>query len=135
MSVSLTNFHGATEEQYQSLVKELDSFLANPEKYKSSIELYKYVVKLKKHKILTAPQIYVYIEEEKRIMVSLSEKAYEKIKHFTYRDLHKEQKKVILQLDIIEKEKGIYYAEKINSVTKVDGASKINGRVMEFFNL
>jgi hypothetical protein len=46
--------------------------------------------------------------------------------------LHKQKKKVVVQLDIVEKEKGIFYAEKIISVHKVDGISKINGRSMTF---
>jgi hypothetical protein len=69
-SVSLTNFHGATEAQYQSLLKELDDTLVNPEKYKNNIKLYRYVAKLEKHKILTAPQIHLYIDKDSLINVS-----------------------------------------------------------------
>jgi len=133
-SVSLTSFYGITEDKYQKLLIEIDTVLANPEKYKSSIKLYKYVASLEKHKILRAPQIFMYAAKDSIINVYLSEKAYKKVKHFNYRDLQKEQKKVVLQLHIIQKEKYIFYAEDILSVTKVDGKSKINGRVMTFMN-
>ena len=62
----------------------------------------------------------------------LYEQTYEKVQHFKYADLHKQQKKVVVQLDIVEKEKGIFYAEKIISVHKTDGVSKINGSSMTF---
>ncbi|WP_227643819.1 hypothetical protein, partial [Klebsiella pneumoniae] len=53
-SVSLTNFYGATETQYQSLLKEIETSLANPEKNKNSLALTQYLVNLEKHKLLTA---------------------------------------------------------------------------------
>ncbi|WP_420571361.1 hypothetical protein [Kordia sp.] len=131
-SVSLTNFYGATEAQHQGIINEINTALANPGKHKNNLELYQFLEKLEKHKLLTAPQILLYLEKDSLITVHLSEEAYEKIINFKYIDLYKEQKKVIVQLDIIQKDTRIFYAEKISSVTKVDGTSRINGRTMEF---
>ncbi|EDP97035.1 hypothetical protein U8527_01795 [Kordia algicida OT-1] len=133
-SVSLTNYHVATEAQYQDVVKRIDAALANPEKYKNSMELVRFLADMEKHKISTAAEIFLYVDTDSIMRVYLSEKAYEKIKHFNYRDLQREQKKVVLQLDIIQKEKYLFYAEDIISVKKVDGVSKINGRAMKFIS-
>lgn len=89
-SVSLTNYHGATEAQYQDVVKEINVALANPEKYKNSMELVRFLADLEKHKILTAPEIFMYVDTDSIMRVYLSEKAYEKIKHINYSDLQKE---------------------------------------------
>jgi hypothetical protein len=125
-SIAFSSLYGATDEKYKILLHEIDSTLQNTHKENENLKLCRYFKKLQKHAMLRAPYIFLNIEKDSVITVLLSEHAYKKVKHFKQVDLYKEKKKVIVQLDIIEREKGIFYAGRIINVKKVDGRSRSN---------
>ncbi|QHI37383.1 hypothetical protein IMCC3317_27620 [Kordia antarctica] len=126
MSITFSSLYGATDERYKSLVREIDSTLQNFDKEDGNVKLCRQFKKLQKHSLLRSPFIFLNIEKDSVITVYVSESAYEKVKHFKHADLYKEKKKVIVQLDIVEKEKGIFYAARIIEANKVDGRSRSN---------
>lgn len=127
-SIALSSLYGTTDEKYNSFLHKIDSTLENSNEENEDLKLCRYFKKLQKHAILRAPYIFLNIEKDSVITVLLSEQAYEKVKDFKQVDLYKEKKKVVVQLDFIEKEKGIFYAEQILDVKKVDGRSRSNIR-------
>ncbi|QHI37374.1 hypothetical protein IMCC3317_27530 [Kordia antarctica] len=125
-SVTFSSFYGATDERYESLVREMDSTLQNFKKEDGNVKLCRQFKKLQKLSLLRSPFIFLNIEKDSTITVYLDEKEYTKVKHIKHVDLFREGKKAVLELEVIEKEKGIYYSENIIAVKKVDGKSRSN---------
>ncbi|MBC8753948.1 hypothetical protein H2O64_04650 [Kordia sp. YSTF-M3] len=125
-SVTFSSFYGATDERYESLVHEVDSTLQNSSEENENLKLCRYFKKLQKLSLLRSPYIFLNIEKDSVITVYLSENEYKKVKEIRHVDLFKEGKKVVLELELIEKAKGIYYTENILEVKKIDGKSRSN---------
>lgn len=132
-SVSFTFFYGATEAQFKDLIKETDSILRHHPKH-SSYTLYTYIKKLEEKKLLRKPYILAYDENDTKIIIYLNQKEYEKVRKFSYKDLYNEGKKVILKLNLIQKDTHLFYSDQIIDITKVKGNSKINGKTTQFLH-
>lgn len=125
-SVTFSSLYGATDEKYESLVREIDSTLENSNEDTQSLELYNHFKTLQKLSLLRAPYIFLNIEKDSVITLYLDEAEYEKVKEIKHIDLLKEGKKIVLELELIEKVKGVYYSKNILNITKVDGKSRSN---------
>ena len=127
ISVSFSNFYGASDEGYASLLHQVDSIVTHKKDTSdSNLKLSKYFKKLEKLNLLRVPSIFLKIEKDSTITLFLSEDQHEKVKHFKHRDLYKEGKKVMLQLQLQDKGDNIYYSDSIIKVEKVDGKSRSN---------
>lgn len=123
-SVSFMSFYGATDEQYEKLTKEIDSILNKTNVHEETAKLYKHYERLKKYDLLRKPYIFLETLDDSLITVFVSEKEYNKVKDISRIDLLKENKKIVLELEIKKKDSNIYYSDKIIKVTKVDGQTK-----------
>ena len=131
-SVAMDFFYGATEAQFEEIIKEVDSSLANDPNQESHT-LARHLKKLEEMKLLRKPYILAYDANDTQIKIYLDAQEYQKVENFTYRDLYNEGKKVMLQLELIKKDTLLYYSNHIKQITKIKGDSRINGKTMHFF--
>ena len=119
--ISWGSFYGAEPEQLEKFEKIFDSIRKNPSAKKQDKELDDFFVRLNEKGLFTSPYINLRIGTDSTLVVYLSESEYKKVKDFNHNDLQKRNKKVELELEIIQKDVDIYYAERIISVNEVDG--------------
>ena len=130
-SITFTSAYGAEDAQIEKVLDGARNILAN---YKESdslenhknYKLSKRILRLHELKLLKLPHIYLHFGSDSIMEVHITEKEYEKIKAFKHVDLLKENKKVILELEIEEKDKGIYFSNNIITVRKAKGKSRSN---------
>ena len=91
--------------------------MSSDEKNKELVDYYKKAIK---HDLLKNP--YLQLETEDGIKkVYLSFKEYDKIKHFKLSELQEKSKKVVVELNVNEFEKDLFYSEEIILIQEVDG--------------
>ena len=118
-SISFANAYGANDKQYLKLTKDIENVLnGSKNSDKETLKLYKHFSKLKKHNLLKSPYIFLSLERDSVITVFLSEKEYQKVKNIKHIDLLKKNKKVIIELDLEEKDSSVYYSNNIIKVIK-----------------
>ncbi|GAA4275276.1 hypothetical protein U6A24_18070 [Aquimarina gracilis] len=127
-SITFASAYGATKDQYEEYIKEMDSVLRNEglELSKEKIKLYKYHSKLRDHDLLRLPYIFLHFGKDSVITVYVSENEYEKVKNIKHIDLLNEGKKAIIELEMIKKDSAIYYSDNIIDISKVKGKSRSN---------
>lgn len=126
-SITFASAYGASEEEYKSYITHIDSVInSSISKNFDEIEDYKRLKKLHNEGVLKLPLIYLHFGKDSIMPVYLSEKEYDKIKNIRHIDLFKENMKVVLELDVIEKDDGIYFSDNIINHKKVEGRSRSN---------
>ncbi len=125
-SISFASFYGVDDNKYKSLLNEIDSTLKNPTSENETVKLYRYFKNLEKHNLLRKPYIFLKTKKDSTITVLLDEKEYEKVKYFKHSNLFKENKKVVIEIEIQEKEPSIFYSNNIIKVSKEKGESRSN---------
>jgi hypothetical protein len=126
-SVSFSTLYGATDEKYESMVKELDSIVKNSEKKSDGeIVLYEHLLKVHEHDLLRLPTVFLRLNKDSVFTVYLKESEYQKLNTYKYIDLYKEDKKVEVELELNEVDKNIFYSDNVINVKKVDGKSRSN---------
>ena len=114
--INLTSPSGLTDEQALNIENIINS-MSSDEKNKELVDYYKKAIK---HDLLKNP--YLQLETEDGIKkVYLSFKEYDKIKHFKLSELQEKSKKVVVELNVNEFEKDLFYSEDIISIQEVDG--------------
>ena len=114
--INLTSPSGLTNEQALHIEQMINS-MSSDEKNKELVDYYKKVIK---HDLLKNP--YLQLETEDGIKkVYLSFKEYDKIKHFKLSELQEKSKKVVVELNVNEFEKDLFYSEEIILIQEVDG--------------
>ena len=114
--INLTSPSGLTDEQALHVEKMINS-MSSDEKNKELVDYYKKAIK---HDLLKNP--YLQLETEDGIKkVYLSFKEYDKIKHFKLSELQEKSKKVVVELNVNEFEKDLFYSEEIILIQEVDG--------------
>ena len=114
--INLTSPSGLTDEQALNIENIINS-MSSDEKNKELVDYYKKAIK---HDLLKNP--YLQLETEDGIKkVYLSFKEYDKIKHFKLSELQEKSKKVVVELNVNEFEKDLFYSEKIILIQEVDG--------------
>lgn len=119
--ISWGSLYGAQPEQVEKFEKIFDSIRKNPNSKKQNKELFDFFIRLNQNGLLKAPYINLRIGTDSTMIVYLSESEYKKVKEFKFTELQKRNKKVELKLEIIKKDVGIYYAERIISFNEIDG--------------
>lgn len=119
--ISFGSFYGADANQIEKFEKIFDSIRNNSNAKEEDKKLTDFFTKLKTNGLFTSPYINLRINSDSTLVAYLSESDYNKVKGFKHSDLIKRNKKVKLELEIIKKDTGIYYIEKIISVNEVDG--------------
>lgn len=126
-SISFASAYGANEYEYNVLIKTMDSVLKDKINNRiEEVKRYEKFLKLKSHNLLRSPYIFLHLDKNSVITVYLSDKEYEKIKHIKHSDLLKENKKIVLELEIEKKDNTTYYSKKIIKINKVIGMSRSN---------
>ena len=114
--INLTSPSGLTDEQALNIENIINS-MSSDEKNKELVDYYKKAIK---HDLLKNP--YLQLETEDGIKkVYLSFKEYDKIKHFKLSELQEKSKKVVVELNVNEFEKDLFYSEEIILNQEVDG--------------
>ena len=114
--INLTSPSGLTDEQALHIEQMINS-MSSDEKNKELVDYYKKAIK---HDLLKNP--YLQLETEDGIKkVYLSFKEYDKIKHFKLSELQEKSKKVVVELNVNEFEKDLFYSEEIILIQEVDG--------------
>ena len=114
--INLTSPSGLTDEQALNIESIINS-MSSDEKNKELVDYYKKAIK---HDLLKNP--YLQLETEDGIKkVYLSFKEYDKIKHFKLSELQEKSKKVVVELNVNEFEKDLFYSEEIILIQEVDG--------------
>jgi hypothetical protein len=114
--INLTSPSGLTDEQALNIENIINS-MSSDEKNKELVDYYKKAIK---HDLLKNP--YLQLETEDGIKkVYLSFKEYDKIKHFKLSELQEKSKKVVVELNVNEFEKDLFYSEEIILIQEVDG--------------
>ena len=125
-SVAFSTLYGVTDDKYESMIKELDSFVTYSKKKTEEIALYEHLLKVNDHNLLRLPVIFLNPEKDSVITVYLKESEYHKVSAYKHADLFKEGKKIELKLELKEIDKDIFYSDHIISVKKVTGRSHSN---------
>ncbi len=124
-SISFASAYGANDVEYKKLVQEIDSTLKNiGDENNEKVKLYKYFSKLKNHNLLRSPYIFLHFDEDSIMTVYLSESQYKKVKHLKHIDLYKENKKVVLKLEVEKRDNNIFYSNNIINISKVEEKSR-----------
>ena len=114
--INLTSPSGLTDEQALNIENIINS-MSSDEKNKELVDYYKKAIK---HDLLKNP--YLQLETEDGIKkVYISFKEYDKIKHFKLSELQEKSKKVVVELNVNEFEKDLFYSEEIILIQEVDG--------------
>ena len=114
--INLTSPSGLTDEQALNIENIINS-MSSDEKNKELVDYYKKAIK---HDLLKNP--YLQLETEDGVKkVYLNSKEYEKIKHLKLSDLQEKSKKVVVELNVNEFEKDLFYSEEIILIQEVDG--------------
>jgi len=125
-SVSFASAYGASDEEYNNLLRYINKSISENNSNDDSKKLYQHFRKLKKLNLLKSPYIFLNLGGDSIMTVYLSENEYNKVKSFRQVDLFKEHKKIVLELDIEKKDIGIYYSNNIIKISKVEGKSRSN---------
>lgn len=126
-SISFASAYGASDEEYKSLLKQIDDSLKiNKKDENENMKLLKSFNKLREHNLLRNPYIFLKLKDGSIITVYLAESEYDKIKNIRHRDLIKEGKKVVVEIELITKDENIYYSNNLIKIEKVEGKSMSN---------
>ena len=114
--INLTSPSGLTDEQALHVEKMINS-MSSDEKNKELVDYYKKAIK---HDLLKNPYLQLETEDGiKKVYLSFNE--YDKIKHFKLSELQEKSKKVVVELNVNEFEKDLFYSEEIILIQEVDG--------------
>ena len=129
-SIIFTSAYGADTKDYDKIIKKIDSSVNNYNSNENSnfntYQLNKHILKLHSLGLLKLPHAYLHFGSDSIMEVHISEKEYKKIEDFKQIDLRKENKKILIELDVEEIDSGIYFSDNIRNVIKVDGRSRSN---------
>lgn len=126
-SVSIGSAYGATDEQYDELLKEIEEVLTN-DKDSPSYDLYLYFQKLDEHGLIRNPYIFLDFGVDSIMHIYLSHEEYEKVKSYSFNNLYEEGKKVELILEIQQIDTLMYYSDNIIEVKKIAGVPQSDRR-------
>ncbi|WP_445455950.1 hypothetical protein [Flavobacterium sp. HNIBRBA15423] len=116
--VTISSSSGISKEDVSKIEIMLDSVEKNNISTKN--EIIDYFTILKKHNLLENPSLQLKVDNDiKKIFIP--KKEYEKISSYTLKDLQQQNKKVEIELEVKELEKGIFFSSEIISIKEVDG--------------
>ncbi|WP_298308975.1 hypothetical protein [Flavobacterium sp.] len=118
--IDIGSFYGETEEKIREFERKIDSFKIDSKTSKDDADIINKFKTIKRLNLFRIPCIRVQTSDDIKL-IFLSESEYKKVKSFTLEDLKNRGKKVILELELEELDKGIYYSENIIKVQEIDG--------------
>lgn len=126
-SISFASAYGASDEEYKLLLSQIDDSLSEKKNDEDeNIKLLKYFNELRKYNLLRNPYIFLMLKDGSIITAYLSDKEYDKVKDIRHRDLIKEGKKAVVEIELIKKTENIYYSDNLIKIEKVEGKSRSN---------
>jgi glycerophosphoryl diester phosphodiesterase len=128
LSFKLVNFmpqEGFSKENAQKIEKMLDDLKSNSSKKDGNASSLVPLENLRKHHLLTSPNIRIRTSNNDIKIIYLSDSAYQKIKKYTVDYLQQNQSKLEIELGYTALEKELYYSDHIVSFNEVKGESYI----------
>ena len=123
--VNLMPQNGFTKENAQQIEKMLDDQKANTLKKEGDSLFLAPFENLRKHHLLTSPNIRIKLATNEIKTVYLSDSEYQKIKKYAVDYLRQNQSKLEIELHYTALEKELYYSDHIISFNEVKGESYI----------
>ena len=118
--IEVGSYYGAENSTIEKMEKSIDSIRHSSSPDQCELDLINAIDVLKENGLIKAPWINVKTETSIE-RIYLSDKEYEKVRNFDRNKLITENKKVQLEIKVVELDSGLYYSENIAKMILVDG--------------